>query len=240
MIFKNLVKKIKFSFLRLYRYSIFEYKISRSNEYFDFLVFPFEINKPMSSSAFDIMKKGVSILEKMDIEYCLADGTLLGIFRDNCIIPHDTDIDVAVLHPVNTLGIERQFKRNGFKVGRKVVVDKKVQQIVFYTQDEVLFDIIFYTKIGTNVYAFPESDFYFKHLSNHYEKFVQKSFKNYDFYLPQYTELWLEHVYGKNWNIPKSTKPNDWREGGNEYLTAVPYSGNTLELIKKIKSNEVD
>ena len=36
-------------------------------------------------------------LEAADIRYSLCFGTLLGAYRDGDIIPHDTDIDVAIL-----------------------------------------------------------------------------------------------------------------------------------------------
>lgn len=212
-------------------------QVIMKNEYIDYLCFPFDINTPMPKSAVEVMKNGCQILKNLNIEFCLADGTLLGIYRDGRLIPHDTDIDVTVLHPINTLDIERQFKKHGFKIGRKVTVLGEVQQLVFYSPDNVLFDIIFYSRIGDDVFAFCEKDFYFKHKANHYEKFESYSFSNYIFYIPQYTDVWLEHVYGMNWKTPRSSKPNNWREGENEYLTAVPFKGTVSKLIDTIKDN---
>lgn len=202
--------------------------------YYDYFNFPFNISKPMPSNAVEILEKGCKILESLNINYSLADGTLLGIIRDNQLIPHDTDIDINVLHPVDTKIIENEFIKYGFKVGRRARACGKVQQLVFYSENEVLFDILFYTQIGEDLYCFSEKDFYFKHPKSHYEKFITYEFNGYKYYIPKQIEEWLECTYGKNWKTPKTSKPNDWRNGDNEYMTAVAYSGKVSKLVKNI------
>jgi len=225
------------NFIKARVISILKHFLNR-NSYCDYLYFPFDISKPLPSSAVDVMKKGCGLLTSLGLDYCLADGTLLGVVRDNNLIPHDTDIDVTVMHPVDTKKIEKEFLKHGFKIGRKVIALNKAQQLVFYSPDKVVFDIIFYTKIGKHVYAFCENDFYLRHDSSNYEKFIPCVFKGYTFYIPFNAEVWLEHVYGVNWKTPKTSKPNDWREGRNEYITAVPYDGNVQALNKKICREE--
>lgn len=37
------------------------------------------------------------VLDEFEIKYVPLWGTLLGIYRDGCLIPHDTDVDIAVI-----------------------------------------------------------------------------------------------------------------------------------------------
>lgn len=112
-------------------------------KYEDYLDFPFDITRPMPSSKYEVMKCGCKILKNLNIKYCLAEGTLLGIYRDGDIISHDTDIDIAIVLPVDIDSIIREFIKHGFNIGRLVMTYGQIQQIVFY-KDEILFDIIFY------------------------------------------------------------------------------------------------
>lgn len=212
-------------------------RINFNKKYTDYFYFPFNTSQPLPPDAVEVMKKGCNILDKLGIKYTLADGTLLGVIRDNKLIPHDTDIDIAVLHPVDALKIERVFKRNGFKVGRKAAFKGVVQQLVFYSKSQCLFDIIFYTQIGDEVYNFCEKDFYFQHHAHHYENIVPHKFEEHIFYIPSDVEKWLEATYG-DWKTPAGSKPSNWREGGNQYLTAVPYDGDIDKKLDELKNKE--
>lgn len=236
---KNFFKHNLGFLILIYRKAVFYFEIVSGKDYIDFFMFPFDPNTPMPSSAFDVMKKGVAILQELNVPYSLADGTLLGVFRDNRLIPHDTDIDITILYPVDTKKIEDTFREKGFTLGRKVIAMGRVQQLIFYSPDKVLFDMIFYTKIRDDVYAFSERDFYLKHQANHYENLASIVLNGFTFSIPQHTELWLEHVYGRSWKTPKSEKPNDWREGGDEYLTAIPYDGDVKKLIQTIENSTI-
>lgn len=207
--------------------------INFNKKYTDYFYFPFNTSQPLPADAVEIMKKGCSLLDKLGVKYTLADGTLLGVIRDNKLISHDTDIDVAVLHPVDAVKIERTFKKNGFKVGRKAAFKGQVQQLVFYSKSQCLFDIIFYTQIGDEVYNFCEKDFYFQHHAHHYQNLALHEFEGHSFYIPHDVENWLRATYG-DWEIPAGSKPSNWREGGNQYLTAIPYDGDIDKIKERI------
>lgn len=203
--------------------------------YNDFFFYPFNIFKPMPKTSLAMMKKACDILNSLEVNYFLADGTLLGIYRDNRLIPHDFDIDLSVVYPVDVKAIERKFKLNGFKIGRKAIAFGKIQQLCFFTDNQDLLDITFYTIINDYAYCFCEKDFYFKHRAHHYHKKIPHQFDHYTFNIPNDTEFWLEEVYGESWRIPKTSKPQDWREGGGvEYLAAVPFDGDFKKLSKQI------
>lgn len=56
------------------------------------------------------------ILKSLDIEYWVCHGTLLGLVRDNMILPWDTDIDFAVWKDqVSQEKIVAEFKKHGLK-----------------------------------------------------------------------------------------------------------------------------
>lgn len=198
---------------------------------------PFEFPKPLPPSSLDVLKKGCEILKKMNIDFCVSYGTLLGIYRDNSLIPHDSDIDIEIVHPVNVKKIEEEFVKNGFKVCAKVTALGKVQQLAFSTVDEVVFDISFYEKIGSDVYCFHDPQLYFKLPAVFYEKFLPYDFNGYTVFTPNTPENWLEFIYGKNWKTPKSSKPEDWHEEEDEYGMTVRIDGKMAKEIKKIKKN---
>lgn len=207
-----------------------DFKALRSKDfvkYEDYLSFPFDITKPMPECRYDVMKEGCQILDGLNISYVLSDGTLLGLYRDGELIPHDTDIDVAVVLPTDTGSIIREFIKHDFSIGRFVLAYGQVRQIVFY-KNETLFDIIFYQKVGDKVLAFNEKDFYFMHNANHYKNTSKLNCNGYAFSIPNDTEGWLAYVYGNDWKQPKP-KPKNWREDVS--MHAHPYDGNSYEII---------
>ena len=57
----------------------------------------------------------INIFNKFKINYWVCQGTLLGIIRDESLIPWDPDIDFAILQKnFNEKLIEKIMKKNGF------------------------------------------------------------------------------------------------------------------------------
>lgn len=176
--------------------------------FYQYSYLPFDFPKPMPSSAFKTMTLGCDILKKLGIRFCVSYGTLLGIYRNNALIQHDSDIDVDVLRPCSVAinDIENEFKKNGFKICVKTTLLGEIQQLAFYTRDEVVFDLAFYKKIGKSVYCFHEYDYYFQFPAQFYDTLGAFTFNNYELYFPHEPEEWLAYTYGKNWKIPKLSK----------------------------------
>ena len=60
-------------------------------------------------------KVTITIFNKLKINYWICQGTLLGIVRDQSLIPWDPDIDLAVMDKqFNKDLIEKIMKKNGF------------------------------------------------------------------------------------------------------------------------------
>lgn len=211
------------------------------NYYFGFYEIykiPFVFPKPLPESADEVLNKGCNILNDLNIKHCISFGTLLGIYRDKNLIPHDSDLDIDVVHPVNTKKIEKEFIKNGFKLGSKVIACGVVQKLAFYTKDEVVFDIAFYQKIDDFVYGFQEINLYFKFPFEFYKNFKKHPFIDYTLHIPNDPVGWLEYTYGKSWNIPKKSK-RDFHEDQffdeEGYGMHVNFEGNIINEIKRLK-----
>lgn len=87
----------------------------------------------------------INLLKKNKISYWLCHGTLLGIIRDNKLIPWDHDIDIAVWHKKN---IRSKFKKllikEDFKLKKKYFIKDDLLTFVKKGGREV--DINFYHK----------------------------------------------------------------------------------------------
>jgi len=202
---------------------------------------PFKFPKPLPPNSVAVLKKGCAMLDALGVKHCVSFGTLLGIYRDNRLIPHDSDLDIEAVHPVDTGKIEKEFVANGFKLGAKIVALGVVQKLAFYTEDEVVFDIELYQRIGDFVYSFHDKNLYFKFPAEYYENFEQRPFSGYMVHVPRNPESWLEYTYGKNWRVPKMSK-RDFNEekffDEEGYGMHVKVEGDILAEIGKIKKAE--
>lgn len=117
------------------------------------------------------MKKyGVNCLElidqcmtKVNIDYWVDFGTLLGIYRDNNFIKHDFDIDIGIKQAEYKKDLEKLFIKSGMKKIRDYYAyDELVEQtwiwngvyidLFMYVRDnEKLFSYEFYTKGEANI-----------------------------------------------------------------------------------------
>ena len=186
---------------------------------------------------FDICKE----LEKNGILYHLDHGTLLGIVRDNSLIPWDKDVDIAVLgederkiinfldtfllsyiHPLCEQNSWKYFvaKDNIQLFGQTTL---KIMELQIYNdssmiEDEVALDLMF---------KYQDSDFLHwgvcgKHLKMSYKTcFPTKKidYKNNLLNIPNHHIKYLESLYGnwqksvKNWSYDRYTNIKDNENG---------------------------
>ena len=82
-------------------------------------------------------KTTVNIFNKLRIDYWVCQGTLLGIIRDQSLIPWDPDIDFAVIEKnFDEKLVDKAMKKNGFFKKKKffkndnlITFQKKVEEI---------------------------------------------------------------------------------------------------------------
>jgi hypothetical protein len=62
----------------------------------------------------------ISLFNKMEINYWVCQGTLLGIIRDRSLIPWDPDIDLGIINKsLDILSLKKIMKNNGFNKKKK-------------------------------------------------------------------------------------------------------------------------
>lgn len=157
------------------------------------------------------LKKCCQTLEKHKIPYSLGWGTALGIFRENRLIPHDNDLDIDLLDYPDYELVIRLLELIGLRLQIKVFYRKKIQQLVFLSQDNIPLDIVFWVRKGNKAVTYCEPGYILKlpiHLLNKKKYF---EFSGYNFLVPLFIENYLVSIYGKNWRIPNEIK-GDWKK----------------------------
>lgn len=168
--------------------------------------------------AVKMLKKVTAIMEEQKINYVLEAGTLLGIVRENRLLPWDNDLDITITGDQAEKLLKnrwrfwfagyrtrvRKFKRDTgpFKKGMPRIL--KIQTKKFFMfKDYSLMDIFIKYDID-DTYQWTVSD---KHpvLKSAPKKFYDKrtlyTFADKDFYVPEDYIGYLEYHYG-DWKTP--------------------------------------
>lgn len=179
--------------------------------------------------------KTVAVLEKAGIPYFLEGGTLLGIVRDNDLLPWDHDIDLSV-DSKNARKI-RRLKWHFYRMGHKLSVRKSPSTYGPFKKGDIILIKIKpvwrhlkkeFSNIKASEARFLVCDIFVKYSAEthtywqaeektmrvkkeHYQSFDVKTFRGIDLRLPANHEKYLTEKYG-NWHIPKK----DWQAGKDE------------------------
>lgn len=181
-------------------------------ELFEFHKFSFDVLTPLPEAAIETMHKGCDLLMNAGENFRVTDGTALGIYRDGKLIDHDNDIDVDVLDCLNVRKLIISFLRNRFSIGRLVYTRGAVQQIVFFDDSNVIFDIVFWRSDGVNdIKNYSESGFIRLQQKKYFVKKSEIIFGGQIVLLPGYIDEWLVSRYGPDWRVPKKYK-GDWKD----------------------------
>jgi len=191
------------------------FKIERllNKDFWEFHLFHFDTQKPLPKDSHLEMNIGCRLLDKLKVPYRLTDGTILGIYREGEFIKHDNDIDVDVFD-IDNKSIESiitSFLSEGFKIGRKAYYKGAMQQIIFYNDREVIFDILFWYRSGNKYMNHSERGYIREQDACYFESLGKITFHGEVYKCPPDIEEWLEMRYGEGWNIPKTYK-GDWKD----------------------------
>ena len=161
----------------------------------------------------EVLLRGTSVLDQLNIPYVLVGGTLLGIIRENNLLGHDGDVDVDVL--VEDVGdIDEFLKKINSVSDTKANFHNQYFTIQYdFGGNSTNFDIfIVFNKDGKRFRHFwsKESDnfedapclvwpeeFYYK------DKWEDVEFLDRKFKVPARPEEYLETMYGEDWRTPK-------------------------------------
>ena len=182
--------------------------------FFDYFYFPFDHNQPLPVHSLDeCFRPVIHFLNQSNIEYFVTDGSLLGLYRDSRLIPHDNDFDIALISAKPLFSIIRYCFKSGWLPGRILFSLKtfRLVQLVFYKKEAVLDFCVWTKRAECMQLSVPEvrgvrsqPAYFYSHTSLYNTD--KLSFKTH----PD-PEEWLKLHYGSTWNIPKDHK-GDWRE----------------------------
>ncbi len=221
-------KKIKFRQVLFWRELVFKAKhlvklflnksLNAARGFSDYFAFPFDVSLPLPDHAKAAFSSIIQFLEAEDIDYFVADGTLLGIYRDHALIKHDTDLDFYLKDERHVWKIRDFFENQGFRVGRVMRKWSRTYQISFYDNRRLIVDFCIWhaDADGNRFWVGPEirgkriqSENFFSNASIiHWGDLAFRTFPN--------VEDWLSLVYGENWSVPETEK-GDWRESVQDF-----------------------
>lgn len=167
------------------------------------------------------------ILDTCNISYWLEGGTLLGIRREERLLPWDNDIDISMMisqkPKLNTLYVllKKQkyrvktrlfeYSKSPFKKGDIRMIKIRERRFFGLIKGPVCLDI--FIKYPENEYAYWEIDNKLKSVPHKfYDSFKTITFKNYNYKIPELTDEYLTYRYGewetpvKDWNTSKDDK----------------------------------
>lgn len=168
----------------------------------------------IAEKALTLLEKVCRILDQNNIPYTLEGGTLLGIIRENRLLPWDNDMDITITedHLDHLLKIRYKFWLIGYRTRirtsktdtpyfpKKCVRMMKIQTTRCFIKEYNLLDI-FIKKKDNNQYFWivDEKDPVLKSVPAHfYEKRTRITFNGYDYLVPENVEDYLSFRYG-NW-----------------------------------------
>lgn len=152
--------------------------------------------------ALDNLKMLDEIFRKNKKEYWVADGTLLGLFREGDFIGYDKDTDLHV--NIDSLDgcILKEFDKHNFKI-----------QNVFGRYNDGFEIALVKNNVKTDLFFFYKNDDKWYHSAYKngrkfdfvYDPFGLKEtvFKGHSFMTPEDIEHHLRQKYGEDWRVPK-------------------------------------
>lgn len=174
-----------------------------------------------------LLKDITTLFENQNIQYWLEGGTLLGIRRENRLLPWDNDLDISVhatqLNKINSL-IEnlktkgfrvrtRHFSEtsNEFKKGDLRMIKIRNKHFFGLIKGKVCLDVFIKYSKGTS--TFWEIDNKTKGVPlRYYQSFKTISFQDKEYPIPEDTDGYLTYRYGawqtpvKDWNTSTDDK----------------------------------
>lgn len=175
----------------------------------------------------NLLKEVTAIFETCKVQYWLEGGTLLGIRRENRLLPWDNDLDISIHHRELTKlnSLLRVLKKKGFRI-RLRTFDKssdffkkgdlrmiKIRNKMLFglLKGKVCFDV--FIKYTHNGKTYWEIDNKTKNVpAKFYESFALKKFKGKEYSIPSMTDEYLTYRYGdwqtpiKDWDTSKDDK----------------------------------
>lgn len=156
----------------------------------------------------------VDILEKCGVPYCLVEGTLLGMMRENGFIQWDKDIDIGVRHEdlIPKFWDVEKLLRDKFSISLLDFPYAYPREFHLHAQgyqiDIINYDTGIYNGVPVRFNVIHDqyaSSYHATDLFNEYKPF---KFLGRTLYLPRDPERYLIETYGLEWRTP--LKPGNY------------------------------
>ncbi|WP_298286648.1 LicD family protein [uncultured Lutibacter sp.] len=168
-----------------------------------------------NKEALDLLELSAKIMNTCKLVYWLEGGTLLGIRRENRLLPWDNDLDFSLMYPgkpkldtlINQLKSEglrvrvRKFKNTlPFKNGDLRIIKVRKKKLFGLLKGNVCLDI--FIKYNYNEKAYWQIGNKVKNVPYKFYATVKEiKFNNYSYSIPKLTDEYLTYRYG-NWKVP--------------------------------------
>jgi hypothetical protein len=134
----------------------------------------------------------------------VSSGTILGLHRDGDFIESDSDIDVGVLGGLDKAGTVAAMEP--WELIREVIFDGQVQQLIFRTEENVLFDVTCWYMDGEMLVTHAAHKLIMKPARLVIPFRWWKGSPAGDIPAPNDLDAYCEMRYGANWRTPTPSK----------------------------------
>lgn len=167
------------------------------------------------------------IRESTNITFFLTFGSLLGIVRDRCFMPHDDDLDFAVVEDENFSweSLDVAMEKGGFHKKHDFFFRGKVVEATYVDANDICVDFFlhgvengrycvyeFHRNMGQK-YTSPEEHSARQMILPELIGIRSQNVYGCDYPIPANSEDFLAHFYGSGWRTPDP----DWKENGYNY-----------------------
>lgn len=147
----------------------------------------------------NLYRLSVSTIKKTGEPYWMEFGTLLGHYRTRAIIPHDKDIDFAMME--SSYEVIKKIKKSDLPKGLRLFDSSKnhLGPKVYFTYKGFDFDIFFYRDEGDTIINFVEGKYpnERQHIPKNIIFPIKKDvFLGEEIFVPNKTEEYLKLIYG--------------------------------------------
>ena len=169
---------------------------------------------------YELLLHTKKLLDDNNIDFFLDYGTLLGAYRDNQFIPHDTDIDISIYNYdkvpklLNDKNILRLYNLQLVRNGKELHSLKLLKFKDTFLNRKLKHDNEIYIDIY-KVYFQPTTDQYM---------FYDTLFK-----IPTNTGTYLEYMYGDTWKTPIKGKHGSWPSSSKTIKNTEWFTKNVIE-----------
>ncbi|MCK5076069.1 MAG: LicD family protein [Calditrichia bacterium] len=176
-----------------------------------------------------MLKDVTIILEESKIDYVLEAGTLLGIVRENRLLPWDNDLDVTITRKFEKKLLKirwkiwlagyrtriRKYKRDvgPFKKGTVRIIKVQIRKFLFFKRYSLLDIFVKENIAGEYNWTVSEKKPVLKSVPlKFYDEITKFKFDNKEYLVPKDYKGYLEYCYG-DWKTP--VKKWNFRTGDN-------------------------